>query len=84
MDFNIAADQTMTYIALGAGAIVALIMLLFFALITGYSMGRNSAEKPLISKEAKEFDQGPTEEPETGDIFKDAMEDETAKRISTV
>ena len=55
-------------------------------LITGYAMGRNSAEKPFIRETDKIFDPGVT--PDDEDPWKDAMEGETEeekkKRIPTV
>lgn len=84
MDLSLLSNETWNDIMLGAGVSFALVLfMLFVALITGYWMGRNSAEKSVISKEGKIWDPGSTEEPEEGDIFKDAMADESDKRIST-
>ncbi|MHC4310900.1 MAG: hypothetical protein ACYSW3_00330 [Planctomycetota bacterium] len=53
----------------------------------GYWMGRNSADQPFRSDyNVAKRDQGPKEEPEQGDIFKDAMTEPEIdeKRIPTV
>ena len=44
--------------------------------LLGYWMGRNSAERPLVTEaQQRPFDPGPTNEPEHDDIFRDAMTD---------
>ena len=64
------------------------VILFFFGLITGYWMGRNSAERPFIQKTvAPKKSQGPTTEPEHGDIFKEALTEpdtDDADRIPTM
>lgn len=55
-------------------------------LVTGYAMGRNSAEKPFGQEKEEVFEPGPTGDDE--DPWRDAMEGETEeeakKRIPTV
>ena len=52
------------------------VVIFFFGIAAGYWMGRNSAERPLIQNtEPARADQGSTEEPEHGDIFKEALEE---------
>jgi uncharacterized membrane protein len=54
-------------------------------LLIGYWMGRNSAERPFVSEAAavKVASQGPTDEPESDDIFKEALHDNRDIRFST-
>jgi len=83
MDIATLVDELLPIIILGVSALIFLLGIGFAALITGYWMGRNSAEKPIISRESKTFDPGPTDEPEEGDIFREALEDGKDRRMPT-
>ncbi len=54
--------------------------------LLGYWMGRNSTERPMISEAQPPLhkDQGSKDEPEYGDLFRDAMAGQEDGRIATV
>lgn len=63
------------------------VVIFFVGIAAGYWMGRNSAEKPLIQNtEPRRASQGSTEEPEHGDIFKEALAEPTVdeKAVPTI
>ena len=52
------------------------VILSIICVLLGYWMGRNSAERPMISEaQQRPFDPGSTDEPDHDDIFRDAMSD---------
>jgi hypothetical protein len=61
-------------------ALVAVILVL-----VGYALGRNSAEKPVVSPETRlpKLKREPTDEP-LGDIFNDAMRGDEEARYPTM
>jgi hypothetical protein len=67
---------------------MAMSYVLVFAMgiVAGYWMGRNSAELPFRSMQnPKKTSQGSTAEPEHGDIFREAMQEDTdGERVPTI
>jgi hypothetical protein len=58
-------------------SILGAVALFFLGILTGYWLARNSQDQPFIQNKvvSSKKGQGPTIEPEHGDIFKDAMKE---------